>query len=98
MQAMEAHSDSARSSAIHSARKFKDLVQENTMICCYQYLQNKPTSLIGFIGKFNTFFVCGLKLRKQEICLNHGGPATYSEFTNQDFFLDFFYLVKVFSI
>ena len=32
--AMEAHSDSARSSAIHSARKFEDLVQEDMMICC----------------------------------------------------------------
>ena len=30
MQAMEAHSDSARSSAIHSARKFEDLVQQDT--------------------------------------------------------------------
>ena len=52
MQAMEAHSDSARSSAIHSARKFEDLVQENMMICCYQELQNKSTSLVGFIGMF----------------------------------------------
>ena len=90
MQAMEAHSDSARSSAIHSARKFEDLVQEDMMICCYQDLQNRPTSLVGFIGMFNTFFVYGLKLRKHEKCLAHGSPATYSDFTNQDFFLNYF--------
>ena len=98
MQAMEAHSDSARSSAIHCARKLEDLVQEDMMICCYPEHQNKPTSLVGFIGMFNTFFVYGLKLRKQEKCLAHGSPATNTKFTNQDFFLDFFYLVKVFSI
>ena len=94
MQAMEAHSDSARSSAIHSARKFEDLVQEDMMICCYQELQNKSTSLVGFIGKFN-YFCFVLKLREQEKCLAHGSPATNSEFTNQDFFLVFFFhLVK----
>ena len=39
MQAMEAHSDSARSSAIHSARKFEDLVHGNF---------EKSTKLAGY--------------------------------------------------
>ena len=64
------------------ARRYDDLVQEDMMICCYRELQNRSTHLDGLMGKYNTFFVYGLKLRKQDKFLAHGSPATNSEFTN----------------